>query len=200
MKYCTYCGAALADDAQFCMKCGKPYLNFSSASLIPAEEPDYSEYWGKRYYDTYGGRTAILTPNGLRIHKEAPLKRFCYDKLIPYLDIVDLVIVKPRALEPGYISVITPLGGILEKNESTQPLNDPNTICFDKSQAHLIQPFYETLKMIVEDPPLTKSDDHTLETEVIPMHSIKDQYPPIVWNLFILIAVLLPIAVLCLFI
>lgn len=42
MKYCPYCGAAVLDDAAFCMSCGKPMPVVSEQATVPE---DYDGYY-----------------------------------------------------------------------------------------------------------------------------------------------------------
>ena len=37
MKYCTYCGQQLPDEARFCYSCGKPFNSYSSTPIIEPE-------------------------------------------------------------------------------------------------------------------------------------------------------------------
>ena len=44
MKYCPYCGAAVLDDAAFCMSCGKS-IPVTSAQATPPVQEDYDGYY-----------------------------------------------------------------------------------------------------------------------------------------------------------
>ena len=182
MKYCTYCGTRLEQDSKFCIHCGKAC---EPDDLQWEADPDYSRYWGMRFFDLYGCKTYLLTPNGLRIHKKVPLKSFCFDKLVPYLDILDLHIKEPRMTNPGSLTIATPDARNTANPTAKADYTDPYTIWFNRKHAHLFSPFYQALKDIADNPPLHPSDDHTLETESIPPVSVMEQFPPYAGYLFL---------------
>lgn len=158
MKYCYKCGNSMEDDMLFCQKCGTKCISSESPKPDTASKQDsYAEYWGLSYKDFESSKEIELTPDGVHIFKQKGMKRFQFDKIIPYTQILEVNSVRASAMTSGYLSIITTTEGISGTAPRKQLLNDHNTVLFTKKAEPEVERIYRAIEDILSVPPISNA-------------------------------------------
>lgn len=157
MKYCVKCGSPMDDEMQFCQRCGAKCVSPAAETDYTSQEDSYAEYWGFHYRDLESGNEIELTPEGVHIFHAKGMKKFRFDKTIPYADILEVNSVRATAMKSGYMSIITATEGITGNAARQQLLFDHNTVMFTKKTEPEAERIYRAIEDICSAPPQTNA-------------------------------------------